>query len=95
MSAIFVKIPPPMRSTLAPSDSPMAKPMKHGPASSLGMNSRMQIMHASSTQTSSRPMLMPACNGMNSVFSELPFSEANAAREFAVVLIRIPNHATP
>jgi hypothetical protein len=29
---IFVKIPPAMRSADAPSDSPMAKPMKHGPA---------------------------------------------------------------
>ncbi len=32
MSAIFVKMPPAMRSAAAPSDSPMAKPMKHGPA---------------------------------------------------------------
>ena len=30
MSAIFVKMPPAMRSAEAPSDSPMAKPMKHG-----------------------------------------------------------------
>ena len=35
MSAILVKMPPQMRSTEAPSDSPMAKPMKQGPASSL------------------------------------------------------------
>jgi len=32
MSAIFVKMPPAIRSAAAPSDSPMAKPMKHGPA---------------------------------------------------------------
>src|SRR5919109_2997400 len=32
MSAILVKMPPAMRSAEAPSDSPMAKPMKHGPA---------------------------------------------------------------
>ncbi len=31
MSAIFVKMPPAMRSAAAPSDSPMANPMKHGP----------------------------------------------------------------
>ena len=31
MSAIFVKMPPAIRSADAPSDSPMAKPMKHGP----------------------------------------------------------------
>ena len=95
MSAIFVKMPPPMRSALAPSDSPMAKPMKHGPASSVGMKIRMPIMHASSTQMSSRPMLMPACSGMNKVFSGSPRSAANDARELAVVLMRMPNHATP
>src|SRR5580693_3682401 len=94
MSAIFVKMPPPIRRTLAPSDSPMAKPMKQGPASSGGTNARMQIMQVSSTQTSKRPMLMPACSGMKSVLSELPLSEANAARELAVVLMRMPNHAT-
>ena len=32
MSAIFVKMPPAMRSAAAPSDSPMANPMKQGPA---------------------------------------------------------------
>ena len=32
MSAIFVKIPPATRNAAAPSDSPIAKPMKHGPA---------------------------------------------------------------
>src|SRR5262245_28124828 len=32
MSAIFVKMPPAIRSAAAPSDSPMANPMKHGPA---------------------------------------------------------------
>jgi hypothetical protein len=32
MSAILVKMPPAMRSAEAPSDSPMAKPMKHEPA---------------------------------------------------------------
>ncbi len=95
MSAILVKMPPPMRSTDAPSDSPIAKPMKQAPASSRGINMRMQIMQASSTQTSSRPMLMPACSGMNSVLSESPLSEANAARLLAVVLMRMPNHATP
>jgi hypothetical protein len=36
MSAIFVKMPPAMRSAAAPSDSPIAKPMKHGPAGRAG-----------------------------------------------------------
>jgi hypothetical protein len=32
MSAIFVKMPPAIRRAAAPSDSPMANPMKHAPA---------------------------------------------------------------
>jgi len=32
MSAILVKMPPAMRRADAPSDSPMAKPMKQAPA---------------------------------------------------------------
>src|SRR5262245_34982697 len=94
MSAILVKMPPQMRSTLAPSDSPMANPMKQGPARSF-KNIRMQIMKNNSTATSSRPTLMPERNGMPSVASGLPLSAENAARELEVVLIRIPNQATP
>jgi uncharacterized protein YhjY with autotransporter beta-barrel domain len=41
MSAILVKMPPAILSAAAPSDSPMAKPMKHLPARSAGTNSRM------------------------------------------------------
>src|SRR5690349_2834059 len=95
MSAILVKMPPQMRSTLAPSDSPMAKPMKHGPTSGRGRNIRMQIMKNSSTATSSRPTLMPERSGMPSVASGFPLSAENAAREFATVLMRMPNQATP
>ena len=95
MSAILVKIPPPMRNALAPSDSPIAKPMKHGPASSVGMKTKIPIMHASSTQISSSPMLMPDCSGISRVLSGLPWSAAKDVREFAVVLMRMPNHATP
>ena len=64
MSAILVKMPPATRRAAAPSDSPMAKPMKHGPARSPGMNSRMNSMIINSTEISSMPMLMPACSGM-------------------------------
>jgi len=32
---------------------------------------------------------------MSSVASALPLSAENAAREFATVLMRMPNHATP
>ena len=94
MSAILVKMPPQMRSTLAPSDSPMAKPMKQGPASSL-RNIRMQIMKNSSTATSNKPTLMPERSGMPRVASGLPCSAENAVRELATVLMRMPNHATP
>ena len=64
MSAIFVKMPPAIRRTEAPSDSPMAKPMKQGPAHSLGMKSRMLSMMSSSTEMSNMPMLMPARRGI-------------------------------
>src|SRR5471032_2452398 len=86
MSAIFVKMPPQMRSTEAPSDSPMAKPMKQGPTSSRGRNTRMQIMKNNSTHTSSRPTLMPERSGMKSVLSGLPLRAENAVGEFATVL---------
>ena len=64
MSAILVKMPPAMRSAAAPSDSPIAKPMKQGPARLPGMNSRMHSISSSSTLISSMPMLMPARSGM-------------------------------
>ena len=95
MSAIFVKMPPQMRRALAPSDSPMAKPMKQGPAKSPGRNTRMQIMKNSSTQTRSNPTLIPERRGMLSVASGFPLSAENAVREFEVVLMRMPNQATP
>src|SRR5687768_951989 len=95
MSAIFVKMPPQMRNALAPSDSPMAKPMKLGPTSSFGRKARMQIMKNNSTLTSNRPTLMPERKGMNSVASELLRNAEKAVRELATVLMRMPNHATP
>ena len=64
MSAILVKIPPATRSTAAPSDSPIAKPMKQAPAYAPGMNSRMMSISSSSTLIRSMPMLMPAWSGM-------------------------------
>src|SRR5580704_2742909 len=95
MSAILVKMPPQMRRTLAPRDSPMAKPMKQGPTSSPGRNFRMQIMKNNSTETSNMPTLMPERSGMPSVARGLPLSAEKAARELATVLMRMPNHATP
>ncbi len=55
----------------------------------------MQIMKNSSTQTSSRPTLMPERSGMPSVASALPLRAEKAVRELATVLIRMPNQATP
>src|ERR1051325_4017550 len=94
MSAILVKMPPQMRTTLAPSDSPMAKPIKQGPARSL-RKMRMQIMKNNSTATSSKPTLLPQRSGMPRVASGLPFSAEKAVRELDVVLMRMPNQATP
>ena len=94
ISAIFVKIPPQIRSALAPSDSPIAKPMKQGPAISL-RNARMQIMKNNSTLTSSKPTLIPDLRGMRRVASGFPFSAEKAVRELATVLMRMPNQATP
>ena len=95
MSAIFVKMPPQIRSTVAPSDSPMANPMKQGPTSSRGRNVRMQIMKNNSTDTSNMPTLMPDLSGIKRVCSGLPFNAENAVRELATVLMRMPNQATP
>jgi hypothetical protein len=94
ISAIFVKIPPAILSALAPSDSPMAKPMKQGPARSL-RNTRMQIMKKSSTLTRSRPTLIPDFRGILTTLTGLPAREAKAVLEFAFVLILMPNQATP
>ena len=83
ISAILVKIPPAMRSADAPSDSPMAKPMKQLPARSPGMSSRMMSINTNSTQMSKMPILIPAVSGMLSNWSGWRRSEANAIRALA------------
>ena len=65
MSAILVKMPPAMRSAEAPSDSPIAKPMKQAPAISPGRKTMMMSIMASSTEISTMPMLMPERSGMS------------------------------
>ena len=80
---IFVKMPPAIRSAAAPSDSPIAKPMKHGPARLPGMNSRIISISSSSTLISSMPMLMPARRGIAYTEYGRPSRLANAVREFA------------
>ncbi|CAM5792353.1 hypothetical protein CPER28S_03018 [Cellulomonas persica] len=94
MSAILVKMPPAMRSALAPSDSPIAKPMKHAPAISRGRNMRMISIISSSRLISTMPIDMPALSGMRCRGSGLPRRLANATRLLASVFTRMPNHAT-
>ena len=76
-------MPPQMRSAAAPSDSPMAKPIKHAPALSLDTNSKIAIIIISSTQMSSTPMDMPDLSGRLITLYALPSSEEKAVRAFA------------
>ncbi len=94
ISAIFVKIPPATRRADAPSDSPIAKPIKHAPASSPGTNSKITSIMISSIETNKTPILIPALSGMPSMSIGLPLSAVNAVLEFASVFILIPNQAT-
>ena len=95
ISAIFVNIPPAIRNALAPRDSPMAKPIKHAPARSPGIKSKIISISVSSTHIRTTPILMPARRGMLSKSSGLRRKEANAIRAFAYVFMRTPNQATP
>ncbi len=94
ISAIFVNIPPAIRSTLAPSDSPIAKPIKLAPANSLGAKRRIMSIIISSTEIRSTPIDIPASRGMFRSLTGLRSRDANAILLFARVFIRIPNHAT-
>ena len=94
MSAIFVKMPPQILSTLAPRDSPIAKPMKQDPARVGGTKTRIEIISISSVLIKRTPMLMPDRVGISETGSARPRSEAKAIRLFAILLINMPNHAT-
>ena len=72
MSAILVKMPPAMRSAAAPSDSPIAKPMKQAPAISRGRNSRMTSIISSSRLMSTMPIDMPDFSGIRCTGSGRP-----------------------
>ena len=89
-----MKIPPAILRTEAPKDSPIAKPIKQGPASSLGMNTKIISITKSSMLISNIPIDIPDFKGIANVGKGLPFKLANAALEFAKVLILIPNQAT-
>ncbi len=95
ISAIFVNIPPAILKADAPSDSPIAKPIKLGPTSSFGRKTNMQIIKNSSTLTRRSPTLIPDVRGILTTSTGFPVRDVNAVLEFAHVLILIPNHATP
>ncbi|MPN34229.1 hypothetical protein SDC9_181722 [bioreactor metagenome] len=94
ISAIFVKMPPAILSAEAPRDSPMAKPMKQAPPISGGKISRISSIMNSSSEIRTIPIDIPARRGIWCSGRGLPRSDANAVRELAKVLTRIPNHAT-
>ena len=94
MSAILVKMPPQILSTLAPRDSPIAKPMKQDPARAGGTKTRIAIISISSVLIRSTPMLMPERVGISETGRARPRSAANAMRLFAMLLISMPNQAT-
>src|SRR5262249_60830563 len=87
-------MPPAMRSAEAPSDSPIAKPKKQTPTIVRGTNSKMITIITSSSEIRNRPMDMPARSGMLTTSQGCPLSEANAVRELAQVLTRMPYQAT-
>ena len=96
MSAILVKMPPAMRSAAAPSDSPMAKPMKQGPAIVAG-DEQQDAQHDQQFDGDQHHADAHArlAAGSRSMGIGLAPQAANAVRELAKVLTRMPNHATP
>ena len=94
ISAILVKIPPATRRAEAPSDSPIAKPIKQAPAISPGTNNKIVSININSTDTKQTPIDIPAFNGMFKTFNGFPFKEANEVLALARVFILTPNQAT-
>ena len=92
MSAILVKMPPAMRSAEAPSDSPIAKPMKHG-ARAVRRDEEQDDEHdheqlgADQQHADRHAGLQRDRVGREGLALRL----ANAVREFAKVLTRMPN----
>ena len=96
MSAIFVKMPPATRNAAAPSDSPMAKPMKHGPAQ-IARNEQQDEQHDQQFDGDQQHPDAHAGLQRNRVARDTacPVRLANAVRELANVFTRMPNAATP
>ena len=96
MSAIFVKMPPAMRSAAAPSDSPMANPMKHG-TGVVARHEQQNEEHQQQLDADQHHADAHARLERNRVARDtgMPRRLANAVREFANVFTRMPNHATP
>ena len=96
MSAILVKMPPQMRSAEAPSDSPIAKPMKHGPARSRRQK-RQDADHEEQLDRDEQQSDAHAGLQRDEQRGERIALAARKRRcgELATVLMRMPNHATP
>jgi len=94
ISAIFVKIPPAILSAEAPRDSPIAKPMKQGPARSFEKNKDAD--HKEKLNTDKEKTNAHTGFERNIDYpTGFPARDAKAVRAFAFVLILMPNHATP
>ena len=96
MSAILVKMPPAIRSAAAPRDSPMAKPMKQGPAV-LPRDEKQNAEHDQQLNADQHHADAHAGLERNGVDRDTAClcSPANAVRELAKVFTRMPNQATP
>ena len=96
MSAIFVKMPPAMRSAAAPSDSPIAKPMKQEPGV-VARDEEQDAEHDEQLDADEQhaDAHAGAQRNLHRSGTACPRRLANAVREFAKVLMRMPNHATP
>ena len=83
MSAILVKIPPAIRSTEAPSDSPIAKPKKQYPTMLRGTKSKMIIIITNSSEIKNNPTEIPERNGIFTTSHGRFFNEAKAVLALA------------
>ena len=90
ISAIFVKIPPAILRADAPSDSPIANPIKQAPDKCAGIRRSITNIKNNSTQIKTTPILMPAFRGMLRSLRGCLFNEAKAILELARVFILMP-----
>jgi len=89
-----VKIPPAIRNTEAPNDSPIANPIKLAPAYSPGTNIKIASIKINSREINTTPILIPAFKGIFNNLIGFLSRDAKAILAFAKVFILIPNQAT-